>query len=660
MTMNAKKSLPRILTLLACLSLACSLFSSFLPGGGAASTPTSFALPSGGQSGVSVQGSIFQDDFEGAQSAAWNLDPGWQVVADGGNHVLSGEGHVWARTSQAFDGDLRQSLRIKLLQGRIHIVLRLSDASRYFIGFDASGSDLNKQYFPSDFRENLANQSAAHELNRWYQVEIALQEDKIAFSVDGTPQWTYADSEPLKNGSLAFETLDNSQVYVDDIAINPVSTQITSASVPTAAPVPTTGVVPTTAAELPSEVKIGIVYPITGRLADVNEWGPEGKSFWEAAEKDINQLPEATAGGVHFKLVVRSSASTGEGALAAVQDLVQNEGVQAIAGLPSSGEIQGAIPYLTEHRIAAISSASTGPLPQLMQPDTVYRIMPTELYMARKLADLAMEQGYTRAAAIYRTDGWGDRYGPEFTARFEAKGYPTQQVSIVPTHPKVGDYAAEVSELSRRVAQLGADEHTVVLLAVWEGEDLNILHHAAADSTLSAVRWLAALSGPSILSGHFGPDEDPTSIKFPDAPSFAYSHRLWSQENHPAPNELVTRLWLQATRELGREPRFEHVYVYDAVQLIARAILLAGTLDGATIAARIPDAAHQYQPATGIIRFDQNGDRSSGDLDYFGLYQGGGTYEYRYYAYFHDDAWGGRFEILSSPAIRTTRFCPEC
>ena len=422
---------------------------------------------------------------------------------------------------------------------------------------------------------------------------------------------------------------------------------------PTSSPAPTSTPMP----PLPSEGQIGVVYPLTGRLADINNWGGEGEPFWKAAETDINNLPEAVAQGVHFKLVVRSSDSTSEGAMAAVQDLVQNEGIEAIVGLPTGAELRGAIGYLRGNHIAVINSSSTGPRPELMQPDTIYRLMPTELYMARKLADLAMFLGYTKAAIIYRTDGWGDPYAAEIAARFAAQGYPTRQVAIEPTHPDVKDYAPQVNELSSKVAELGADEHTAVVMVVWEGEDLNILHHAAADSILSAVRWFAAVAYPSLLDGKFVGD---SVTNFPDACSFAIAHNLWAQENHPASNELVTRLWSQAKTELGREPRFEHVYVYDAVQLMARAILLAGTLDGATIAARIPDAAQGYQPATGIIRFDENGDCSSGDLDYYGLFKAGGIYEYCYYAFFYDDVSGGHFEILASPEPRRIEFFPEC
>ncbi len=165
------------------------------------------------------QGTIYQEDFEAGPAQGWQLDPGWSVVLDGGNHVLAGQGHFWARLDQSFDGNLRLSFRVKLLQGRIHLVVRLSDASRYFIGFDANGSDLNKQYFPDEFHNNLAGGGEAHSLDRWYQVEVVLQGSRIDFLVDGTRAWSYTDPQPLQSGALAFETLDDSQAYVDDIRV---------------------------------------------------------------------------------------------------------------------------------------------------------------------------------------------------------------------------------------------------------------------------------------------------------------------------------------------------------------------------------------------------------------------------------------------------------
>ena len=395
-----------------------------------------------------------------------------------------------------------------------------------------------------------------------------------------------------------------------------------------------------------------MVYPLSGRL---EQWGKEGLPFIDMAEADINSSPETVAAGIHFSFVVRTSETTEQGALAAARDLVENEGVRVIVGLPTSGELTGAVGYLTQHHVAVVSSSSTSPQPNLRQPDTVFRIAPPELYLARTLAEFALNQGYRKAAVIYRTDGWGEYYAAEIAAKFQSQGYPTAQVPIVPTHPQVGDYAAEVAQLSARVAELGADDQMVVFMAVWEGEDLNILHHAAQDPTLSRVRWLSALLGPSVLTGTF---PGPPAQDLPDARDFALAHNLWSVENHPPVNELLQRLWTQAKSELGKEPRFEHVYMYDALQTAARAVRAARSTDGDAVAAVIPAAAQGYDAVTGVIRFDDNGDRASGDLAFHGLFPTDGGFEYRHFAYY--DSTTESFQILPEPAPRPVEFCPEC
>ena len=169
------------------------------------------------------QETIYQEDFEEEQILFWQWGNGWSVILDGGNHVLAGQGHEWARLDRTFNSDMRLSMRVKLLQGRIHLVTHLTDASRYFIGFDADGSDLNKQYFPDEFQNSLAAGSAAHNLNRCYQVEIIFQGSQINFLVDGVQEWSYTDPQPLLSGAIAFETLENSKVYVDDIRLEIVT-----------------------------------------------------------------------------------------------------------------------------------------------------------------------------------------------------------------------------------------------------------------------------------------------------------------------------------------------------------------------------------------------------------------------------------------------------
>jgi photosystem II stability/assembly factor-like uncharacterized protein len=161
---------------------------------------------------------LYQEDFDG-QAQGWELEPGWRAIQDGDNWVLAGEGHQWARPGPSYASDFRVQFRLKLLQGRIHLVYRFNNTGRYFIGFQEDRSDLNKQYWPDTFLHGLAGSTTPHTLGNWHQVEIAGQGASLRFLVDGQVEWEYTDPDPLVGGSFAFETLDDSVAYVDDILV---------------------------------------------------------------------------------------------------------------------------------------------------------------------------------------------------------------------------------------------------------------------------------------------------------------------------------------------------------------------------------------------------------------------------------------------------------
>lgn len=174
----------------------------------------------------------YQEDFEDGLAQGWTLEPGWEVQPDGDNYVLAGSGHVWARSNQSFTSDYSLTFRLQLLNGTIHLVYRLADIGRYFIGFTADGSYLSKQYWPDEFHEDLAQSATHHALNTWHQIEIIGQGGLLSFIVDGKQEWTYTDPQPLPNSSFAFETLDDSQAFVDDIAVSLITAAQATATYP--------------------------------------------------------------------------------------------------------------------------------------------------------------------------------------------------------------------------------------------------------------------------------------------------------------------------------------------------------------------------------------------------------------------------------------------
>ena len=165
------------------------------------------------------EGILFKEDFEGQLGPRWGLDPGWQVVEEGGNGVLEGEGHTWAFLNYSLPEEFRLALRLKVLRGNLHLVTHLTKQSRYFIGVGKARATLNKQYFPDDFRMGLVTSSRTLADSSWHEVEIISRGDSLRLIIDGQEQWAYSDPMKLETGAVAFETLQGSTVQIDDIVI---------------------------------------------------------------------------------------------------------------------------------------------------------------------------------------------------------------------------------------------------------------------------------------------------------------------------------------------------------------------------------------------------------------------------------------------------------
>ena len=167
------------------------------------------------------EGILFQDDFEDRNADGWALDPGWDVKLEDGNYVLSGSGHQWARPSASKWTDYTIEAKIKLLAGGFHFNFRhnLGEvSSRYFLGMKQEGLYLQKQ-IGEDFFE-LFQFPEALELNKWYKAKIVVEGNNIRVYLDNALKIDYTDDDiPIRTGGFAFETLDNSQAYFDDITV---------------------------------------------------------------------------------------------------------------------------------------------------------------------------------------------------------------------------------------------------------------------------------------------------------------------------------------------------------------------------------------------------------------------------------------------------------
>ncbi|MEK7848938.1 MAG: family 16 glycoside hydrolase, partial [Chloroflexota bacterium] len=183
------------------------------------SRPSPTPLPQPTPTPAPTEGVLYQEGFDSGTARGWQLEPGWSVSRDAeGNLALRGQGHQWARYTGASWDDFTFKMRVRLVRGRLHINYRVSGCNRYFLGLDADGLDLSKTS-PCDRHASLGRVGERHSPGRWYEVKVVGNGSRLDIYVDGVLKLTYVDPEPLVRGNFAFESLDDSEVYVDDVVV---------------------------------------------------------------------------------------------------------------------------------------------------------------------------------------------------------------------------------------------------------------------------------------------------------------------------------------------------------------------------------------------------------------------------------------------------------
>jgi len=165
---------------------------------------------------------LLDDDFEDGGCPAWQLEPNWDIYTDSGNKVLRGRGHHWASIGGPNWHVSRFQMKVKLIQGGLHINFGVNDDGRYFLGFNDEGLYLSRQF--DEWRQfaDLVSVSKRFDPGKWHSIELYLGDlgngAKIKVHIDGELLLTSQD-DYYSVGSIAYESHDNSVVYVDDVHV---------------------------------------------------------------------------------------------------------------------------------------------------------------------------------------------------------------------------------------------------------------------------------------------------------------------------------------------------------------------------------------------------------------------------------------------------------
>ena len=143
------------------------------------------------------------------------------------------------------------------------------------------------------------------------------------------------------------------------------------------------------------EISIGVVLPLTGPLAVASQHVKQG------LELALDEINTAQLGNTKLTFIIEDDTSTPEGAVAAFNKLIHEDGVSVIIGPASSSATQAAFPIAQENQVVAISPTS-GARGLSAIGDFVFRIpLATNIVTLKGVEATSMKLGYQRVATMY-------------------------------------------------------------------------------------------------------------------------------------------------------------------------------------------------------------------------------------------------------------------
>ena len=326
------------------------------------------------------------------------------------------------------------------------------------------------------------------------------------------------------------------------------------------------------------EISIGLLYPMTGRLA---ETGVQMKEGFDLALKEING---AQQGDALIKFATVDDKSTVDGAVEGYNRLIRETGVPAIIGPTTSSQCEAAFPIAQENRIVAFSptSAATG-LSAL--GDFIFRVVLTsDAHIPISVRITQEKLGYEQVALIYDelhaiavsganafrkalTENDVELLISE-TFQTGETDFSTQLTRIKASNPEVIFIAAlppDMPEIMIQARDLGIPFSVPFIVPELSIDDVQAAG-AAGEGLISSASWLST---------------DPNSLN----QAFVHNYRA----------------------AYGVDPNTWAAHSYATVYILAQAIANAGSADAEAIRDAMANI-NNFDTVLGNFSFDADGD----------------------------------------------------
>jgi len=331
-------------------------------------------------------------------------------------------------------------------------------------------------------------------------------------------------------------------------------------------------------------IKIGVLGPMSGPLA--NE-GEQMEQVVKLLARDLNSKGGLL--GQKVEIITADDAGTPEAGLAAAQKLIDQKVVAVIGSYPSP--VTEAVQDLFgQARILQISNASTAPMLTEKGVRTFLRTCPRHDDQARAAVNSMTELGYTKVAILHDGTLYSKNLADKTKALLKERNLTiTYEGSLVPGHKDYKDVLTQIR-----------DTHPDVLFFSGYYPEA-----AALLQQKKAMDWKIPMIGGDAA---YNPDLV-NAVGKRTASGFKFLS-LPRPENLPSPEAKNFR----AEYKNKYKQRLSSIYAMlagDAFNVLAEAITQTQSTDSDELSDYLRNKLERYYGLTGLLSFDQKGDREN-------------------------------------------------
>ena len=326
-----------------------------------------------------------------------------------------------------------------------------------------------------------------------------------------------------------------------------------------------------------AEIAIGVVLPLTGRLQDTF-----GIPISQGFELALGEINAAHPDGTELRLIIEDDQSTIEGAVAAFNKLIQQDGVSVMLGPATSSQTEMVFPIAQENQVVAISPTSSARGLSALG-DFVFRVaLTTDILIPKGIEVTQTKLGYQRAATLYdETDLFSTDGDAAVREVLAANGV---EVVITETF-KGGD-----TDFSEQLARIQAVAPDVIFVSSLSPEKPGILTQGLE----------LGISAPFILRTLTADDVQAAGAAAEGAITFVG----WSAGVDTPGNQAFVENY---SATFGTAPNNYAARSYTTLQLLAAALAKAHSTDPTAIREALA-SIKDFDTIFGKFSFDANGD----------------------------------------------------